>query len=416
VFELIQEANSLAKHVLQTAPSYLQEDKGSPANDTRQAGELYSSLEAMKRRFLTDSQDPIKSQRRDSCDVGYGIDVHPYPSAGNDSTMIEAQHRQSTGDTTMDRLPPIRTQTPSQILPDGFGSRLPSMKPPPTPGTGRQLPSPPGRSHPSPPTYNIPSPSSLLFAQSDASVKAAPQQQAVANILHPLSPTPSSSLGTNTGPSTALQAHTQALQHEVSVKKYALQTLQSEHDKLLAALRRSQTRAHTLEEKQVNSDLEVNTLSEERVRLLAQISELEASVAEVSKTRDEFRQAAVKEGAQYVKIVRMASTLEMMAGEERKDWKRQMNESKAKIETLQDNLRSTGAGQAISSPEARAAYDDSIEELKREVVRLRARCADFEAVLRGIRVQGQRLGESVAQLGSAGGSILSSVDHALADI
>lgn len=407
----MQEANGLAKHVLQRAPSYLRDAKSSSPNESRKVEDLHSPLEVMKRRFLVDPHDDITRQHRDSVEVNYGPEPPSYPPRVRESGNTDTRPGLSTIDVSGDRLPPMRTHTPSQTSPDDFNIRLPSMKPPPTPG--RQLPSPPGRSHPSPPSYNIPSPSSLPYPQSLPSANVAPQQQPLSTILHPLSPTPSSSLGTTAGPTTALQAHTAALQHEVSVKKYALQTLQSEHDKLLAALRRSQTRAHTLEEKQVSSDLEVNQLSEERVRLLAQIAELEQTILEVSKTRDEFRQAAVKEGAQYVKIVRMASRLEMMAGEERKDWKRQMAESKAKTEALQSRMQTSSSAHTEGSAETQAAYDGFVEELKLEVQRLRAKCVGYEAAMMNIRAEGQRFGEAVATLGSAGGQILASVDAAI---
>lgn len=245
------------------------------------------------------------------------------------------------------------------------------------------------------------------------STSVQPSHPSLPNILHPLSPTPSSSLGT----STAIQAHTAALQHEVSVKKYALQTLQGEHDKLLAALRRSQTRARALEEKQVASDLEINTLAEERVRLLTQVQELEQSIADVSKSRDEFRQAAVKGGAQYVKIVRMASRLEMMAGEERREWKRKLEENKATIDALQERQAAPGHPDGTARgfetlPSGDAGAED---ELKKEVQRIRVRCAEMEAALKRIRTESQQFGEVFASLSAAGARISDSVSGVLGD-
>jgi chromosome segregation ATPase len=246
-----------------------------------------------------------------------------------------------------------------------------------------------------------------------ASASAQPPQSSLSNILHPLSPTPSSSLG----PSPAIQAHTAALQHEVSVKKYALQTLQSEHDKLLAALRRSQTRARALEEKQVASDLEINTLAEERVRLLTQVQELEQSIADVSKSRDDFRQMAVKGGAQYVKIVRMASQLEMMAGEERREWKRKLEVNKATIEALRERQHIShpadgppGEAQTASSGEASPGDD-----LKKELQRLRVRCAEMETALKSIRTESNRVGDAITTLSTAGVRISESVCSVLVD-
>jgi predicted nuclease with TOPRIM domain len=366
----------------------------------------------MKQRFLTDSQDALASQRRRSSDMNSNIEGHDYQAVLPDPSILGGSPRRlsTTGVTSTDVLPPIRSQSPSHPSSDGYGTRLPSMKPPPTPG--RQLPSPPGRSHPSPPSYNMPSPSSA-YPQSVASTSAQPPHPSLPNILHPLSPTPSSSLGT----STAIQAHTAALQHEVSVKKYALQTLQGEHDKLLAALRRSQTRARTLEEKQVASDLEINTLAEERVRLLTQVQELEQSIADVSKSRDEFRQAAVKGGAQYVKIVRMASQLEMMAGEERREWKRKLEENKATIDALRERPAAPrGPGGTVREFEALSSEEASPEdELKNEVQRLRVRCAEMETALKNIRSESHRFGEAITALSTAGMRISESVSGVLDD-
>jgi hypothetical protein len=407
----------LAKRIVNSTPSQMQNvKKDSPleVNDL-----LQSSLETMKRRFLADSQDVLKRQRRQSTDVNSGFEVPEYNTGSvipESSALSGSPSRLSTaGVTNNDVLPPIRSQSPSHIVSDGYGSRLPSMKPPPTPG--RQLPSPPGRSQPSPPSYSAPSPSSLFSSQyaGTAGVTSAASltQTSVPHILHPLSPTPSSTLG----PTTAIQAHTAALQHEVSVKKYALQTLQSEHDKLLAALRRSQTRARALEDKQVASDLEINNLAEERVRLLTQAQELEQSIADISKSRDEFRQAAVKGGAQYVKIVRMASQLEMMAGEERREWKRKLGEQKATIEALQ--ALPQGSRPVGDFPELTAGSSESgggnAEDLRREIQHLRIRCVEMETTLRNIRSGSNRFRETVANLSDFGEKIFESVDTALAN-
>jgi hypothetical protein len=198
-----------------------------------------------------------------------------------------------------------------------------------------------------------------------------------------------------------------------------------EYDTLLATLRRSQTRARTLEDKQVASDLEINALSEERVRLLAQIADLEQNVLEISKSRDDFRQATVKEGAQYVKIVRMASRLEMMAAEERREWTRRLKESEeAKAQAYQKGLKAghataaagsgvdqTGQG-AGETPRHQVLPDDTTEYLKREVQRLRVRCNDFAATLQRIRREAQRVGEAAATLASSGERILEDANGA----
>ena len=106
--------------------------------------------------------------------------------------------------------------------------------------------------------------------------------------------------------------------HESSIQ--ALNLLQKEHDELLAAFARFQTRANALEKKHTVSDSEIVNLTEEKLRLQAQVIEMERELENLARSRDEYRQAAVHGGAQYVEIVKMASRLERMSAEERKHW------------------------------------------------------------------------------------------------
>ena len=165
------------------------------------------------------------------------------------------------------------------------------------------------------------------------------------------------------------------------------------------------------------SDLEINTLAEERVRLLTQVQELEQSIADVSKSRDEFRQAAVKGGAQYVKIVRMASQLEMMAGEERREWKRKLEENKATIDALRGGPATPrGPDGTIREFETLSSGEGSPEdELKKEVQHLRVRCAEMETALKNIRNESHRFSEAITALNTAGMRISESVSSVLED-
>jgi hypothetical protein len=74
-----------------------------------------------------------------------------------------------------------------------------------------------------------------------------------------------------------------ALQHEISVQKIAFSSLQGEHDKLLAAYSRSQTRASALEKKHNVSDAEIISLTEEKLRLQAQVVDLGGDVKGLSR-------------------------------------------------------------------------------------------------------------------------------------
>jgi chromosome segregation ATPase len=248
--------------------------------------------------------------------------------------------------------------------------------------------------------------------------------------------------------SDAIQAHSAALQHEVSVQKIALSSLQGEHDKLLAAFSRSQTRAAALEKKHAVSDSEIISLSEEKMRLQTQVVELERDVEELSRTRDEFRQAAVQEGAQYVEIVKKASQLEELAAEERKSWSKMRAEMEKTIEALRAgasasevalrtaailpiahvindvdtpassveapsdlNIEPTADTRPTSHP--KEFLQESNEELKEEIRRLRSRCAEVETALRAVRNDSRNMEGIVEALGLAGKSILERADRAL---
>jgi hypothetical protein len=385
----------------------------------------------MKRRIITDS-DGASKDRGDNGEPPSDAKMYTRrrsitaPMMGNEESPSRLQHEY---------------HHPSQSLIDGTSRRGSIMNPPPAPN--RQLPSPPGRSLPSPTSLNFPSPSAGPYG----------------SISQPLNlPVPSSSHQSSPGgylppigsshTADAIQAHSAALQHEVSVQKIALSSLQGEHDKLLAAFSRSQTRASALEKKHAVSDSEIISLSEEKMRLQTQVIELERDVEELSRTRDECRQAAVKEGAQYVEIVKKASQLEEHAAEERKSWSKMKAEMEQTIEALQsgtstadvtlrtaDLLPLTQIIDDIDTPASsveaqsdlkieptadagptsypKEFLQESNDELKEEIRRLRSRCAEVESTLRVVRDDSRKMEGIIEALGLAGKSILERADRAL---
>jgi hypothetical protein len=180
---------------------------------------------------------------------------------------------------------------------------------------------------------------------------------------------------------------------------------------------------------------------------------LEKDVEELTRSRDEARQSAVQEAAQYVEIVRKATQLEIMAAEERKAWDRLKAEMEERIEVLMDKDRLSSSRMEINeepcttdlpsrdpmeasrlsldtiqvkdeptSPTAprqiRGALisgnaTDSNNALKSEITRLRARCVEVEDALRTGREESRSLQRIVEALGLAGRSILEKADQAL---
>lgn len=314
------------------------------------------------------------------------------------------------------------------------------MNPPPAPN--RQLPSPPGRSLPSPTSINFPSPSSGSQNSSSNPLNLPPPgnlHQASLNTYLP-------PIGSTHSPD-ALQAHSAALQHEVSVQKIALASLQGEHNKLLAAFSRSQTRASALEKKHQVSDTEIISLTEEKLRLQSQVTELEKDIEELARSRDEYRQAAVQGGAQYVEMIKKASRLEEMADEERKAWAQLKTEMEQRIESLmarthqKDGTNSSHISHAgyrelpvddINTPPSSIEGQSSLKaepaidmasisystqepdiELKEEIRHLRNRCAEAEDALRTIRDDSRNMEDIVEALGLAGKSIMERADRTL---
>lgn len=427
LLDRIYHVNELADKFVQNVPS-----RHSPNIDRQYIGHGTVAhdglLEAMKRRIDADSDDSVKS--RDEV-------VEPASDAKH-----YTRRKSVTGMMGSDDLPPARSPhryNRGSLSLEG-GRRASIMNPPPAPN--RQYPSPPGRSLSSP-TYpnfpSLPSPSTGSYASGPPSVNLPPpssfHQQGITTYLPSM-----------THSADALQAHSTALQHEVALQKIALASLQDEHNELLQAFSRSQIRANTLEKKHSDADSEIISLTEEKLRLQSQVIELERSVKDLARSRDEFRQAAVQEGAQYVQIVEKASRLEQLAAEERKKWNQLKAEMEERIEKLSIGTKQThGAAPADGSVSAAHVIEDlntppssgSIpgdlktepvtesriyaarsqadvnSDLKEEIRLLRTRCTEVEDTLRTVRDESRNMEEIIEALGLARKSILEQADGTL---
>jgi chromosome segregation ATPase len=224
------------------------------------------------------------------------------------------------------------------------------------------------------------------------------------------------------------------LQHEVSVQKIALSSLQAEHDKLLAAYLRSQTRASALEKKHNVSDAEIISLTEEKLRLQAQVIELEKDVEDLTKSRDECRTSAVQEATQYIEMLKKASQLESMAAEERKDWNSLKGRLEKRIAALESGSgqksptesgpsstdvsksaplppnaeqSSAKARQSLGNEESTHTISQSdvqretIQLLKSEVRRLHSRCAELETALYSVKSESRTMESGIEAIGAA---------------
>ncbi|KAF2476508.1 uncharacterized protein BDR25DRAFT_66709 [Lindgomyces ingoldianus] len=238
--------------------------------------------------------------------------------------------------------------------------------------------------------------------------------------LPPISP-PSSSLQTS-----AQAAHLQDLQHQVSIKTLAFQTLQREYDSLLQKLERQRTKCATLEKKFEVSDVEINSLTDEKEKLQAQVATLEHQVEELQESRDEARRQLVANGAQYMRIMEMANRLQTQSADDKKRWEAEKLELEQRIRVLEEAMV-TGSDRPTNQAGAASASDpppsiiiahnpelsssaptspaETINVLRSEIGRLRTRTQTLEHALQTLREESISIQAAARKLVESGGKI-----------
>lgn len=208
----------------------------------------------------------------------------------------------------------------------------------------------------------------------------------------------------------AHSTHLQDLQHQISTKSLALTTLQREHDQLLAAYSRMQIRCQTLDKKSQVSDHEINTLTEEKIRLQSQVEAFEAQVEELVKARDEAQKQTTANGAQYMRIMSMSSKLQVQGAEEakkykleREAWDRDREGLQRRIEDLEAGLSETTIrGDANAESKHPLGPDDilasaSLDVLRDEIVRLRQSLMNMERMFQELRHETENIDHVITQ-------------------
>ncbi|KAF2691678.1 hypothetical protein K458DRAFT_285753 [Lentithecium fluviatile CBS 122367] len=240
-------------------------------------------------------------------------------------------------------------------------------------------------------------------------------------------------------PSTAVQAsaqatHLQDLQHQISVKSLAFQTLQSEYDSLLQKLERQRTKCATLEKKFEVSDVEINSLTDEKEKLHAQVAVLESQVEELQQSRDEARNQLVANGAQYMRIMEMANRLQAQSTEDKRRWEAEKAELQKRIKILEEAMV-TGAQRPVSSGEeagsnlspsiipthivahasASSSSAETIKVLRAEISRLRLRSRGLETALQTMREESVAIQEAAKSLVESGNKMEKAAQGSMGD-
>ncbi|QDS70865.1 hypothetical protein FKW77_005666 [Venturia effusa] len=233
-----------------------------------------------------------------------------------------------------------------------------------------------------------------------------------------------SSLGSApaSGPSSAQTAHLQDLQHQVSVKTLALQTLQKEYDSLLQKLERQRVRSGALEKKFEVSDAEINSLTDEREKLMDQVQFLENQVEELQRTRDETRRVGTESASQYMKIVEMADRLQSRSIEDKKAWDKErqlllgrLHDFEREGARLVDGAGEVGAKHILTgdASEVDVSGNES-SKLQWEVRRLTERVTTLETSLQKAKKESHAIREAALHLAGCGQRIDAAIDAGLA--
>ena len=244
--------------------------------------------------------------------------------------------------------------------------------------------------------FSLPSPSSLHFPTPN------PPPGNLASVGASSSP-PTDVSSRLTAP--AHEIHLQDLQHQISQKTLALITLQREHDTLLSAYSRQQTRCITLDKKTQVSDNEINTLTEEKLRLQAQVESLDAQVEDLVRAKDEAHKQSVANSQQYMQIMAMSGKLQAKSAEEAKKWKAEREELEQekvelmeKIKLLEEYGENTtnvkdisemniGSDEVLSLPPNAILDITDPPMLRAEIRKLRGTIQEHEATIRQIKAE-----------------------------
>ncbi|EME89596.1 uncharacterized protein MYCFIDRAFT_87036 [Pseudocercospora fijiensis CIRAD86] len=210
----------------------------------------------------------------------------------------------------------------------------------------------PGSAHPrhTSPTFTqrnlraLPSPSSLVHPPSAPPSWPPPTAPSVGS---PATSYQAAASIHTTSTNSVTSAHIADLQHQVTLKSLALQTLQSEYASLLQKLQRERVKSQTIEKKTSVAEQEVNELTSKNEELAEQIKSLTNQLEECEKKRDAERAEAQREKDQWGRMLEMSGRLHAKVDSERQ---RLLQEK----ETLTNRLCSQGSDSPnLAAPKAK---------------------------------------------------------------
>ena len=213
-----------------------------------------------------------------------------------------------------------------------------------------------------------------------------------------------------TSSASATTAHIADLQHQVTLKSLALQSLQSEYSALLEKLQREQTKSRAIEKKTSVSEHEVNELTGRNEELTEQVKNLESQLEESEKRREADRAEAARAKEQWSRMLDMSGRLQAKLSAERQSLVAERDSFKRRAEAL-----SQRDGMPLSGPprEGGSIPADDAVALKAELAQSKVRIEDLMSALLESRRHNGELTQHVRKVADASTEIERIVGNAL---
>ncbi|KAK5110909.1 hypothetical protein LTR62_005447 [Meristemomyces frigidus] len=239
----------------------------------------------------------------------------------------------------------------------------------------------------------FPSPSSMVYPQPTTTSLPAPT-------VNPVSPASSYQAGVSNQPMTtdsATSAHIADLQHQVTLKSLALQSLQTEYSGLLQKLQREQVKSQSIEKKTTVSELEVNDLTGRNEELAEQVSALQTQLDDFERKRDGERADAGREKEQWSAMLDMSNRLQAKLTGERQSLASERDALQRHVQRLEQQIsvkqgEHQGAvtaddpSRAGGGAETSAIAAENLRDQQRQVCSLKERVGVLTTAL--LQVQG----------------------------
>lgn len=339
----------------------------------------------------------------------WDLDELPVPKRPRSGPSPEEVHEQRSAMPTDHRRASI-----DFITRDHF--QRPGLSPPASdsvPGSAYPRTGSPGRTN-----RTLPSPSSITYPNSAAPSLAHPSAQTTG------SPTSSSQREPSVHTSSATSAHIAELQHQVTLKSLALQTLESEYTSLLQKIQRLNIKTQTMERKSNVADQEVNELTTKNEDLNQQVQSLQEQLDGSEKRREKERDDHGTEKHQWMQMLDQGRRLQAKLEENKKNLTQEITSLKSTMTRLQKDreLRSPSVWngsemaqvqQARGSDPGSIGIEHSSAVPAADVAALKAKVETLRRSLEEARRHNQVLDERASEVVERSSHLGSIIDRAL---